>query len=99
MLFCQVAQMKSLREVYLGLAGCESPLKHLGIGTAPKKSILAYANAHRPSPWELYESIFMQLLGKCPAETATRSRRKFRFKNKLMSLDGSIIELSATMFD
>ena len=53
----------------------------------------------RPSPWELYESIFMQLLGKCPAETATRSRRKFRFKNKLMSLDGSIIELSATMFD
>ena len=28
-----------------------------------------------------------------------RSRRKFRFKNKLMSLDGSIIELSATMFD
>ncbi|EQD67824.1 ISPg4, transposase, partial [mine drainage metagenome] len=24
---------------------------------------------------------------------------KFRFKNKLMSLDGSIVELSATMFD
>ena len=41
----------------------------------------------------------MQLLEKCQAETATRSRRKFRFKNKLMSLDGSIIELSATMFD
>jgi hypothetical protein len=28
---------------------------------------------------------------------SSRSRRKFRFKNKLMSLDGSIIELSATM--
>ena len=69
----------------------------LGISTAPKKSTLAYANANRP--WELYESIFMQLLEKCQAETATRSRRKFRFKNKLMSLDGSIIELSAPMFD
>jgi hypothetical protein len=80
-----------------GLAGCESPLKHLGISTAPKKSTLAYANANRP--WELYESIFMQLLGKCQTETAAHSRRKFRFKNKLMSLDGSIIELSATMFD
>ena len=97
MSFCQVAHLNSLREVCLGLAGCESPLKHLGISTAPKKSTLAYANANRP--WELYESIFMQLLGKCQAETATRSHRKFRFKNKLMSLDGSIIELSATMFD
>jgi hypothetical protein len=97
MLFCQMAHMNSLREVCLGLAGCESPLKHLGISTAPKRSTLAYANAHRP--WELYESIFKQLLGKCQAETATHSRRKFRFKNKLMSLDGSIIELSATMFD
>jgi len=41
----------------------------------------------------------MQLLEKCQIETAVRSRRKFRFKNKLMSLDGSVIELSATMFD
>jgi hypothetical protein len=97
MLFCQVAHMNSLREVCLGLAGCESPLKHLGISSAPKKSTLAYANANRP--WELYESIFMQLLEKCQTETAAHSRRKFRFKNKLMSLDGSIIELSATMFD
>jgi hypothetical protein len=81
----------------LGLASCESPLKHLGISTTPKKSTLAYANANRP--WELYESVFMQLLEKCQAETAAHSRRKFRFKNKLMSLDGSSIELSATMFD
>jgi hypothetical protein len=41
----------------------------------------------------------MRLLETCQAETAARRRRKFRFKNKLMSLDGSIIELSATMFD
>ena len=97
MLFCQAAHLNSLREVCLGLAGCESPLKHLGISTAAKKSTLAYANAHRP--WELYESVFMQLLEECQSEAATRTRRKFRFKNKLMSLDGSIIELSATMFD
>jgi hypothetical protein len=57
MLFCQVAHMSSLREVCLGLAGCESPLKHLGISAPPKKSTLAYATAHRL--WELYESIFM----------------------------------------
>jgi hypothetical protein len=97
MLFCQLAHLNSLREVCMGLAGCESPLKHLGIGVTPKKSTLAYANANRP--WELYESIFMQLLEKCQTETAAHSRRKFRFKNKLISLNGSIIELSATVFD
>lgn len=97
MLFCQLAHLNSLREVCMGLASCESPLKHLGISTTPKRSTLAYANANRP--WELYESIFMQLLEKCQMETAVRSRRKFRFKNKLMSLDASVIELSATMFD
>ncbi len=31
MLFCQAAHLNSLREVCLGLAGCESPPKHLGI--------------------------------------------------------------------
>ena len=98
MLFCQVAHMNSLREVCLGLAYCEDSLKQLGLGATPNKSTLAYANAHRP--WELQQTIFMQLLSKCQAEVAARGgRRKFRFKNKLMSLDGSIIELSVTMFD
>jgi len=98
MVFCQVAQLKSLREVCMGLASCESPLKHLGISETPKKSTLAYANQNRP--WELYQTVFGQLLEKCQMEVAARGgRNKFRFKNKLMSLDGSIIDLSATMFD
>ncbi len=98
MLFCQVAQLKSLREVCMGLASCESPLKHLGLSEAPKKSTLAYANENRP--WELYQTVFHQLLEKCQAEVAARGgRKKFRFKNKLVSLDGSIIDLSATIFD
>ncbi len=98
MLFCQVAQLKSLREVCMGLASCEAPLKHLGLSATPKKSTLAYANENRP--WELYQTVFGQLLEKCQAEVAARGgRRKFRFKNKLVSLDGSIIDLSAAMFD
>jgi hypothetical protein len=95
--FCQVAHMNSLREVWIGLASYKSSLKHLGISPTTKNSTLAYANANRP--WALYESVFMQLLEKCQAETAAQSRSKVRFKKKLMSLDGSIIETSATMFD
>jgi len=61
-------------------AGCESPLKHLGISTAPKRSTLAYANANRP--WELYESIFMQLLEKCRTETCEAQWSQVSFQEK-----------------
>jgi hypothetical protein len=98
MLFCQLGRAHSLREICGGLACCEGQLKHLGVPIAPKKSTLAYANEHRP--WQLYQTVFEQTLSKCRELVASQGgRKKFRFKNKLMSLDGSIIDLSVSMFD
>jgi hypothetical protein len=98
MLFCQVGRAHSLREICGGLACCEGHLKHLGVPVAPKKSTLAYANENRP--WELYQTVFEQTLVKCQELVSSQGgRKKFRFKNKLMSLDGSIIDLSVSMFD
>jgi hypothetical protein len=98
MLFCQLGRAHSLREICGGLACCEGKLKHLGIPLAPKKSTLAYANEHRP--WELYRTVFTQLLEKCRQWVAAQGgRKKFRFQNKLMSLDGSVIDLSVSLFD
>jgi Domain of unknown function (DUF4372)/Transposase DDE domain len=95
MLFCQMGRAQSLREICGGLAACEGKLRHLGVSESPKRSTLAYANAHRP--WQLYQTVFGQLLDKCQREV--RGSKKFRFKNKLLSLDGSVIDLSATMYD
>jgi Domain of unknown function (DUF4372)/Transposase DDE domain len=98
MLFCQLGRAHSLREICGGLACCEGQLKHLGVPAAPKKSTLAYANEHRP--WQLYQTVFEHTLGKCQElVSAQGGRKKFRFKNKLLSLDGSIIDLSVSMFD
>jgi hypothetical protein len=98
MLFCQLGRAHSLREICGGLACCEGKLKHLGIPLAPKKSTLSYANEHRP--WELYRTVFTQLLEKCQQLVAGQEgRKKFRFKNRLMSLDGSVIDLSVSLFD
>jgi Domain of unknown function (DUF4372)/Transposase DDE domain len=98
LLFCQLGRAHSLREICGGLACCEGQLRHLGVPVAPKKSTLAYANQHRP--WELYQTVFQQTLFKCQELVASQGgRKKFRFKNKLMSLDGSIIDLSVSMFD
>ena len=73
----------------------EGKLKHLGIGKAPNKSTLAYANEHRP--WEVYQTVFEQLLEKC--YSAAQGKKKFRFKNKLLSLDSTSIDLCASIFD
>src|SRR5712692_9989432 len=59
MLFCQLGRAHSLREICGGLRSSEGKLKHLGI-TAPSRSTLAYANAHRP--WQLYRAVFETLL-------------------------------------
>jgi hypothetical protein len=98
MLFCQLGRAHTLREICGGLASCEGKLKHLGVSDAPKKSTLAYANENRP--WGLYQTVFQQLLGKCHTVIAGRGKnKKFRFKNKLISLDSSVIDLSLSVFD
>jgi len=95
MLFCQLGRAHSLREICGGLASCEGKLTHLGItARAPKRSTLAYANAHRP--WQLFEQVFYQLLAQCQTLAGAR---KFRFKNKLVSLDATIIDLCAETFE
>ena len=48
MLFCQLAQAKSLREICGGLACTMGKLRHLGMKEPPDKSTLSYANSHRP---------------------------------------------------
>jgi hypothetical protein len=96
MLFCQLGRAQSLREICGGLASCMGKLVHLGVTRgAPSRSTLAYANGHRP--WELYQKVFFDLLVRCQALPG--ARKKFRFKNKLMSLDSSVIDLSLSLFD
>jgi len=98
MLFCQFGRAHSLREICGGLASCEGKLRHLGVSDSPKRSTLAYANANRP--WSLYQTVFEQLLSKCKLAVAGRGiKKKFRFKNKLVSLDSSVIDLSLSLFD
>jgi hypothetical protein len=97
MLFCQLAHADSLREICNGLACCLGKLVHLGIGVAPNKSTLAYANKHRPAG--LYEELFYTALARFRDEGGLGLRkRKFRFKNKLLSLDSTTISLCLEMF-
>lgn len=96
MLCCQMGSAHSLRERCGGLATALGKLVHLAVHRAPTRSTLAYANAHRP--WPLYEMLFYQVLTRRQAVAALK-RRRFRFKHPLRTLDTTLIELCASVFD
>ena len=98
MLFCQLAQAKSLREITEGLQASEGKLKHLGLPEAPARSTLAYANSHRP--WQLFETVFQQLLKHCQQRLGVaKAGAKLGLPGKLLSLDATVIDLCAAVFD
>ena len=76
MLCCQLGRAQSLREIGGRLADMERKPKRLGVRLAPTRSKLAYANQHRP--WELFQTVFQQLLNRCQQEQrALGKKRKF----------------------
>ena len=98
MLFCQLAQSKSLREISEGLRASEGKLKHLGLSGAPSHSTLAYANQHRP--WQIYETLFESLLEHLRrALPGAAQAPRLKLPGKLLSLDSTVIDLCASVFD
>ena len=93
MLFCQLADAQSLREIIGGLTSCEGRLEQFGM-KVPKRSTLAYANQRRP--WELFRNVFYKTSERCRAELGHKT--KFRFKNRLLSIDSSVVTLCSKMF-
>jgi hypothetical protein len=96
MVFAQIAQAKSLREVSDGLHCAVGKIAHLGIRNLAKRSTLSYANEHRASA--LFRELFLDLAVRLPAGLRDRPKKPFRFKNKLLSLDSSVITLCLSLF-
>ncbi len=96
MLFSQLAQADSLRDICNGLACCLGKLSHLGVEASPRRSTLSYANAHRPAA--LFEEMFWTTLGRFRSTGRLGQHKPFRFKNHLASLDSSTISLCLALF-
>lgn len=98
MLFCQLGQAKSLREIEEGLRASEGKLRHLGREKAPGHSTLAYANQHRP--WQIYETLLHSLRESLMSRLAlAQPSSRLGLPGKLLSLDSTVIDLCAGVFD
>jgi hypothetical protein len=94
MIFLQLGKLTSLREIVDGMKGLGGKLSHLRLSSSPKRSSLSYANAHRP--WEIYQELFFVMLGRFQDSLA--GPKRFRFKNKLLSMDATVIDLCLSLF-
>lgn len=95
LMFCHIGKAQSLKEICIGLGSSTGKLSHLGLQQGPKKSTLAYANEHRP--YQIFEETFYHLLSR--AQSQINGKHRFRFKNKLYSMDTTVIDLCLSMFD
>ena len=87
-----VARRLSLRDVVATLQAQGRRLYHLGVKSVARSSL---ARVNEEQPYTLYAALFDRLLAQC---RALAPHHGFRFKNKLYSIDASLIDLSLKIF-
>jgi putative transposase len=88
----QLSGRSSLRDIVSNVSAQAAKLYHLGIRPITRSSL---ARLNEQQPHELYEALFHKLLSRCQGQAP---RHGFRFKNKLVSLDASTIDLCLSVF-
>jgi hypothetical protein len=92
MAFSQYTNATSLKSIESGLLANNRCLYHLGISKT-SKSTLAYANENRD--YRVLEHLFYYIYGKVKQ---IAPKHRFRFSNKLSSVDATTIDLCKTSF-
>lgn len=91
-LYAQITQKDSLRDIVTGLSAHAAQWYHLGLAGI-HKSTLSDANARRD--YRMFEGLFYHLLARCKNQTP---KHRFRFKNPLYTIDASTIDLCLSVF-
>lgn len=97
MLFCQLGQAGSVRDISNGLRSITGNLNHLGIQKSPSKSTLSYINSHRD--FRLFQQFYFVLLDHLRKGHQFSKKGLPKLKRKVFLLDASIIPLCLSLFD
>lgn len=92
LLYSQIKQKDSLRDIEAGLVTQSARWYHLGL-MGIHRSTLSDANTKRD--YRIFEDTFYKLLSRCKDYTP---RHKFRFHNPLYTIDASVIDLCLSVF-
>lgn len=92
MLVMQLSARNSLRDVVANMFAQAHRLYHLGCAILTKTTL---ARINQDKPYALYEALFSRLLSRCMNQSPNHT---FRFKNKLISLDSTTIDLCLALY-
>lgn len=88
----QLSGRHSLRDIESNMKAQSQRLYHLGTGAIARSSL---ARLNENQPHTLYEGLFATLYARCQNMLPGHG---FRFKNKLYSVDASLVDLSLRLF-
>ena len=92
MTVAQLSGRNSLRDTVESLSSQAHRLYHLGCSKLSRSTL---SRINEDKPYELYQAVFGKLLARCQSMAP---RHNFRFKNKLISLDASTVDLCLEIF-
>src|SRR5690606_35165664 len=88
----QLSGRQSLRDIEANMNAQRNRHYHLGCRKISKTSL---ARVNEKQPYTLFQELFHSLASRCQGISP---KHTFRFKNPLISLDSSLIELSLNLF-
>ncbi|NBC02086.1 MAG: IS4 family transposase [Bacteroidetes bacterium] len=97
MLFMQMADAASLRDISNGLRSATGNLNHLGVGRSPSRSSLSYLNKNRS--YQVFQELYFELLSLVEPSLQRRRRYARKIRRKVFVMDSSIIPLSLGLFN
>lgn len=92
LMFIQLTGRASLRDGIQSMNSRVNTLYHMGVKPVSRST---FADANNKRPASLYETLFEKVYQRC---LMISPKHKFKFKNKLYSLDASVIDLSLGAF-
>jgi hypothetical protein len=88
----QLTARVSLRDGVSSLKARIKSLYHLGVKPVPRST---FADANNQRPASFYEALFSLMYRRCQPLTP---KHKFKFKNKLFSLDATVVSLCLSLY-
>ena len=92
LLSMQLTARVSLRDGVSSLKARIKSLYHLGVKPVPRST---FADANNQRPASFYEALFSLMYRRCQPLTP---KHKFKFKNKLFSLDATVVSLCLSLY-
>ena len=91
-LFSQIKQKDSIRDIVTGIGAYEARWYHLGLSGVHRST---FSDANNKRDFQIFEDLFYHLLSRCKDLTP---KHRFKFKNPLYSIDASVIDLCLSVF-